>query len=251
MGNGVILGQTQIASTVPYDNTQTSSIITGDNVQEAIDQLFTSVSNGKSLVAGAITDKGISTSANATFQQMADNITAIETGYDTSDATAGTAQILSPYTAYGANGKITGSILSQQAKTIIPGTTQQIAIPSGTYAAGTVTVSGDSNLVADNIKEGVSIFGVTGSFMGGGTVVETASIVITGYSSRNYLEVDYTDASLTLQNLKVTGYTTLTVLKNSVIGYFNNGGGIPSFSGEVSGQSGHFALVEGDGTISA
>ena len=80
MGNGVILGQTQIASTVPYDNTQTSSIITGDNVQEAIDQLFTSVSNGKSLVAGAITDKGISTSANATFQQMATNIGQIKTG---------------------------------------------------------------------------------------------------------------------------------------------------------------------------
>lgn len=79
MGNGVILGQTQIASTVPYDNTQTSSIITGDNVQEAIDQLFTSVSNGKSLVAGAITDKGVSTSANATFQQMATNIGQIET----------------------------------------------------------------------------------------------------------------------------------------------------------------------------
>lgn len=79
MGNGVILGQTQIASTVPYDNTQTSSIITGDNVQEAIDQLFTSVSNGKSLVAGAITDKGISTSENATFQQMATNIGQIET----------------------------------------------------------------------------------------------------------------------------------------------------------------------------
>lgn len=79
MGNGVILGQTQIASTVPYDNTQTSSIITGDNVQEAIDQLFTSVSNGKELVAGAITDKGISTSANATFQQMATNIGQIKT----------------------------------------------------------------------------------------------------------------------------------------------------------------------------
>ena len=50
-----------------------------NNLQDAVTELFTDVSNGKSLVAGAITDKGISTSANATFQQMATNIGQIET----------------------------------------------------------------------------------------------------------------------------------------------------------------------------
>lgn len=68
------------AGDVSYDNSETSAIITGDNVQSAIDQLFTSVSNGKSLIAGAITDKGVSTSASDSFQQMAANIGAIETG---------------------------------------------------------------------------------------------------------------------------------------------------------------------------
>lgn len=68
------------AGDVSYDNSETSAIITGDNVQSAIDQLFTSVSNGKSLIAGAITDKGVSTSASDSFQQMASNIGQIEMG---------------------------------------------------------------------------------------------------------------------------------------------------------------------------
>lgn len=45
-----------------------------------LDQLFTSVSEGKSAVAAAITDKGVTTAADATFQQMADNINAIQSG---------------------------------------------------------------------------------------------------------------------------------------------------------------------------
>ena len=44
------------------------------------DQLFQSVSNGKSLIASAITGKGVSTASDATFQQMATNIGNIQTG---------------------------------------------------------------------------------------------------------------------------------------------------------------------------
>lgn len=45
------------------------------------DQLFQSVSNGKSLIASAITGKGVSTASDATFQQMATNIGSIQTGH--------------------------------------------------------------------------------------------------------------------------------------------------------------------------
>ena len=87
MAYGAILGQAPIlpenpqtiATNVTYNNSQTSSIITGSNVQQAIDQLFTSVSNGKAQIASAITDKGVSTSANASFAQMAANIGTIQT----------------------------------------------------------------------------------------------------------------------------------------------------------------------------
>jgi len=47
-------------------------------------ELFQSVSNGKALVASAITGKGVVTASDATFQTMADNISAIQTGGATS-----------------------------------------------------------------------------------------------------------------------------------------------------------------------
>lgn len=59
-------------STAVYDNTTSGA--TATNVQDAIDEVFQSVSNGKELIADAITDKGVSTSATDSFQTMADNI---------------------------------------------------------------------------------------------------------------------------------------------------------------------------------
>ena len=46
----------------------------GETVEAKLNEVFQSVSNGKSLIASAITDKGITTAADATFQTMADNI---------------------------------------------------------------------------------------------------------------------------------------------------------------------------------
>ena len=45
--------------------------------QKDLDELFQSVSSGKTLVANAITDKGVSTATNATFATMASNISNI------------------------------------------------------------------------------------------------------------------------------------------------------------------------------
>ena len=53
--------------------------MSADNVQDAVTELFTSVSDGKSAVAAAITDKGVATAATDSFAQMAANIRAIET----------------------------------------------------------------------------------------------------------------------------------------------------------------------------
>lgn len=74
------------------------------------------------------------------------NASGSSSGTDTSDATITSgAQMLNGVTAYGANGKITGTIPSQAAKTITPTKSAQTAILSGTYASGTVTVAAISD----------------------------------------------------------------------------------------------------------
>lgn len=91
---------------------------------------------------------------------------------DTSDATASASDILSGKTAYVNGSKVTGNIASQAAQTITPGTSDK-TIASGKYLSGTQTIKGDANLVAGNIKSGVSIFGVTGSYEGSAKVYTT------------------------------------------------------------------------------
>lgn len=77
------------ASNISYDEHSTLYSAMGDidelettskNLVGAINENFTSVSNGKSLVASAITDKGVPTASDATFQTMADNISQISGG---------------------------------------------------------------------------------------------------------------------------------------------------------------------------
>lgn len=82
---------TQTAEEVPFDNQPTT--LESSNVQKAIeeldgklatkasqesvDELFTSVSNGKVLIASAITDMGVPTDKDATWEQMKENILSI------------------------------------------------------------------------------------------------------------------------------------------------------------------------------
>lgn len=53
----------------------------------------------------------------------------------------------------------------KSATTYTPTTSNQ-TIAAGTYCSGAQTIKGDANLVAGNIKSGVSIFGVTGTYAG-------------------------------------------------------------------------------------
>lgn len=182
------------AEDVSYSDTQT--------VKDAIDDLKSSVSNGKGLIASAITDKGVTTAQDATFAQMAENIGQISTGTDTSDATATAGDILAPKTAYTASGKVTGRIPSLAAQTITPGTSAK-NIASGQYLSGPQTIAGDPNLTSANIKKGVSIFGVIGavesSFKATLTVTVDVGAVVTATKGSESISALSTTGTVVLE----------------------------------------------------
>ena len=102
---------------------------------------FGLVSDGKKMVANAITDKGVSTSETATFATMAENISAI-LQLDTSDATANAAQLLSGYTAYARGSKISGSMANRGAVTSTLNCGNSYTIPAGYHnGSGKVTAN--------------------------------------------------------------------------------------------------------------
>ena len=126
-------------------------------------------------------------------------------------------QTVSPDSGYDGLSKVTVNAISstyigsdvtkKSAATYIPKTTDQ-SIASGQYLSGTQTIKGDANLVAGNIKSGVSIFGVTGTYTGGGS---------SGGSGNNNVEayvVTSTSPSVSFKTtsgtIKIWGYGTMT-----------------------------------------
>lgn len=63
------------------------------------------------------------------------------------------------------SGKVTQSVKTKGAQTYTPGTTNQ-TIAAGQYLTGAQTIKGDPNLRPENIKKGVSIMGITGTWEG-------------------------------------------------------------------------------------
>lgn len=118
---------------------------------------------------------------------------------------AGAGQILSGYEAIGADGEvITGSIPSQGAQTITPGTAAQ-QIPAGRYLSGAQTIAGDADLIPGNIRSGANIFGVSGSYEGAEVVTEKISSSAT---SGNRIILDVSEPIKELCGLNFIGYTS-------------------------------------------
>lgn len=63
------------------------------------------------------------------------------------------------------------------AQTVTPTTSAQTVGANGSYMSGAITVAGDANLLAANIKKDVSIFSVVGTYEGGGGGYTTGTIV--------------------------------------------------------------------------
>lgn len=98
-------------------------------------------------------------------------------------------------------------VTKKAAATYTPKTSDQ-SIAASQYLSGTQTIKGDVNLVAGNIKSGVSIFGVTGTYVGSGS---------SGGSGNNNVEayvVTSTSPSVNFKTtsgtIKIWGYGTIS-----------------------------------------
>ena len=98
-------------------------------------------------------------------------------------------------------------VTKKSAATYTPSTSNQ-KIAASQYLSGAQTIKGDANLVAGNIKSGVSIFGVTGTYAGGGS---------SGGSGNNNVEayaITDTNPSVSFRRtdgaIKIWGYGTMT-----------------------------------------
>ena len=78
---------------------------------------------------------------------------------------AATASIVTPDSGYDGLSSVTVAAITPQkeATSYTPGTADQ-TIAANQWLAGAQTILGDANLLAANIKNGVSIFGITGTY---------------------------------------------------------------------------------------
>lgn len=161
-GNKMLSGNTAYANGVKYTGSiasKSASDLTasGDTVtvpagyyaSQATKAVASGSAKGPTSVSG--TSASVSTGTNTLTLTKSVSITPVVTaGY----VASGTAQ--------SASVTLTASVATKAAATITPGTSAQ-EIAAGTYLTGKLTISGDANLAASNIKSGVSIFGVAGS----------------------------------------------------------------------------------------
>ena len=118
---------------------------------------------------------------------------------NTTDATAGVAEILATKSAYVNKTKLTGTMPNNGAVTgSIATKAQQYTVPQGYHdGSGKVSISSteQAKIIAENIRQGITILGVEGSMTGTEDVVaETASVTpssaaqaITPSAGYNYL----------------------------------------------------------------
>lgn len=129
---------------------------------------------------------------------------------DTQDATAAAAELLDGKTAYARGAKLTGTMPNQGSKTLtIAAKTETPAIPMGFHdGSGKAQIDADeqAKIIPGNIKQGVSILGVEGTY-GGEAVKAQANKNVTPTMAQQIItpdaEYDYL-AQVTVAAIPIT-----------------------------------------------
>lgn len=87
-------------------------------------------------------------------------------GTATNDGTASASQILRNVVAYSKGSKLIGTIDSMAGTTINPTNATQTVASSGKYMTSNIIINPVSNLIASNIKKGVKVGNIVGTFQG-------------------------------------------------------------------------------------
>lgn len=140
---------------------------------------------------------------------------------DTSDATATTSEILSGSTAYVGGSKLTGIMINNGSVTgTISTKAGQYTIPVGYHDGGGkvgISTTEQNKIIASNIKSGVVILGVTGTYSGEGATAEAITVtpattqqVITPSTGYDYISQVTVNAIPYVESSNTYG-TTVTI----------------------------------------
>lgn len=127
---------------------RSSTDLTSSGATVTVPEGYYSAQATKSVATGSIGSYTWTSSTTSTSKTFTANFSNFSAGYISSIGTV-------------------AHTFTLQSATITPSTTQQTVTPtSNNHYINSVTIAGDSNLIASNIKSGVPIFGVTGTYTG-------------------------------------------------------------------------------------
>lgn len=195
----------------PSTTSQYINLPTGYNSATAYFQI-------NAMAAGSATPQASISATGATVSVGNGTLTFSKSITLTPQVTAG---YISAGTSAARTVSLTATVTTKAAATYTPGTANQ-TITASQYLTGTQTILGDADLVAGNIKAGVNIFNVNGTFTSDATA--TASDIVSPKTA-------YVNGSKVTGNLVINKYYTGTSAPASSLGnngdiYFQSGGSL-------------------------